>query len=262
LFAVLFACRSAAAGDTAAIEVVATTTHIGTIVSAVGGDKVKVLTLVPGGMCPGHFDIEPGAMKTINRAQLFIRHDWEHWADGVFSPGGGRVKTVAVPGSWMLPETNAKAAGMITAMLVETDPRNGTYYERNLRDYHKTVAALSDALRKKTPRFTGIEALCEEQQKEFLELLGFKIIKTYGRAEDLRVRGMADLMEAAGKAKVRLVIDNLQSGAGAGEEIARALRCGHVTLSNFPVDGSYAQTLERNLRSLEKALYGRLDTAR
>ena len=59
------------------IKIVATTSLIASIVEEVGGDRFDVVTIVPFGMCPGHFDIRPGDVKLLEEASLLLEHGWE-----------------------------------------------------------------------------------------------------------------------------------------------------------------------------------------
>jgi ABC-type Zn uptake system ZnuABC Zn-binding protein ZnuA len=238
------------------LKVVATTTHIASIVSEIGRDKVEVITLVPGNMCPGHFDMEPGTMKKIVQSKLFISHSWEKWITNLFSKIDSRElikKSVSTQGNWMMPEVNTKAASEIYGILLENNMQNKDYYLKNLNEYTMKVETLSADTQKKV-NCKGIKLICSEQQKDFLAWLGFTVIKAYGRQDDLNVREVADIMALAKKEDVRIVVDNLQSGADTGLRMAKDLHAHHVTLSNFPLNNSYFETLQENIKSLEKAL--------
>jgi hypothetical protein len=53
---------------------------------------------------------------------------------------------------------------------------------------------------------------------------------------------------------VKLVVDNLQSGPDTGEPLAQGLGAKHVTLTNFPLQGSYRQSLLDNVTALARAI--------
>jgi hypothetical protein len=53
---------------------------------------------------------------------------------------------------------------------------------------------------------------------------------------------------------VKLVVDNLQSGPDTGEPLAQGLGAKHVTLTNFPLQGSYRQSLLDNATALARAV--------
>jgi len=61
-------------------------------------------------------------------------------------------------------------------------------------------------------------------------------------------------MEKAKKTGARLVVDNLQSGADAGLNIAKDLNIPHITLTNFPEQDSYLKALAENSRKILDAV--------
>jgi zinc transport system substrate-binding protein len=98
-------------------------------------------------------------------------------------------------------------------------------------------------------------AIASEFQAPLLEWFGFKVVATYGRAEDFTPQELTRLSKLALDAGVALVADNQQSGPETGIELSRALGIKHVTLSNFPdPDGSYSGTLTENAERLVEAL--------
>ena len=58
-------------------------------------------------------------------------------------------------------------------------------------------------------------------------------------------------MKISSLKRVALVVDNLQSGPNTGKQIAEDIGAAHVTLSNFPLKGSFIETLEENVAKLE-----------
>jgi zinc transport system substrate-binding protein len=237
--------------------IVVTTTHIGAIAKEIGKDKVRLATLVPGGMCPGHFDIAPGMAEEMAKADLFIRHDWGKWIEGFLDgiKSGSLHKTVvATEGNWMIPEVNIKAAQEITGILMSFDAKNILYYKDNLERYKKKIMAESAQIRKIFKKHKGKKVICSEHQKDFLVWLGLNVVKAYGRAEDQNIKEMADTISIAKKERIALVVDNLQSGPKAGLRIAEDLKVPQVTLSNFPETDSYLETLRKNVRLIEQGL--------
>lgn len=243
--------------EPARIKVVVTTTHIASLVSALGGERVDLVTLIPGGACPGHFDIEPMTARKIADADVFIGHFWERRFDGILKGiNNNRLikKYTQTKGNWMVPEVNIAAAGEVTEILCEVDGGNSGYYKSNLNKYKKLVEAQSKNVKEGFRKYKGISVVCSDQQEEFLSWLGLSIAGTYGRPDDQNIRDIAVIMEKAKKTDTRLVVDNLQSGADAGLNIAKDLKIPHITLTNFPETTSYIQTLSANADVIKKAL--------
>jgi zinc transport system substrate-binding protein len=95
-------------------------------------------------------------------------------------------------------------------------------------------------------------------QADFLEWAGLNVIGTYGEADSLTLQVVKDLVDDGKAARVSLVIDNLQNGADAGEEIAEELGAKRITISNFP--GGFADTetwekaIEKNIELILNAI--------
>lgn len=239
------------------MRVVAMTTLISTIVKEIGKEKVEVITVIPGGMCPGHFDIAPGTAKQIAGSDIFIHHGWEKWVENVIvGIKSASVQTVRAKteGSWMVPDINMKAAVEIECYISETDKKNADYYKKNLKQYLGRLKNVSIKLKKRFQKYSGNSVICSEMQKEFVEWFGFKVAGCYLRAEDMNIKAFSELVSLAKREKAQLVIDNLQSGPNMGKEIAKDLKVKHVILTNFPQGDSYSDALESNARELEKGL--------
>ena len=59
--------------------IVTSTTDISSVVKALAPLDAKVVNIVPGGVCPGHFDLSPGEANLIFLSDLIIYHGYESW---------------------------------------------------------------------------------------------------------------------------------------------------------------------------------------
>lgn len=256
LVILLFSMDGAAAEK---LRILATTTHIAALVQAIGGDRVETVTAVKGGMCPGNFDTDPAVVKSMARAELLLHHPWEKWLQKLAGLiGNTAVESVAIEpaGSWMVPSNNLIAAQAVCGALSVKDPTGKKYFETDLVVYRRTVNTAASKARTAMAPYRGTKVICAMHQAEFLCWLGFDVVGQYGRSDDLTVAEIVHLVNTARQAQARLVVDNLQSGAEAGSQIASDAGCGHVTLCSFPVNTSYVATLEENTDLLQKALDG------
>jgi zinc transport system substrate-binding protein len=96
--------------------------------------------------------------------------------------------------------------------------------------------------------------LAADRQASFLAWLGFRVVATYGRAEDFTAQELTRLARVAQDSGVGLIVDNLQSGPDAGRPLAEALKVKQVTLTNFPLHGDYIEALLANADTLAKLL--------
>jgi zinc transport system substrate-binding protein len=241
------------------LKIVATTTNLGLLVSALGGSAVDVYTLIPGGACPGHFDGGPAAAQRIAAADMVITHAGENRFDGlVANLGRNDVRRVATqtPGNWMVPVVHDAAAQEIATVLAAQLPGAAAAIRQREHDYRAVLTTRSAAVRATLAGFNGRPVIGAVHQQAFLEWLGLRVVAVYGRGEDLNARALAHAAKQARRAGALLVVDNLQSGADTGAALARDLGIAHVTLTNFPITGSYLDTLAENARIVREALAG------
>jgi ABC-type Zn uptake system ZnuABC Zn-binding protein ZnuA len=83
---------AASAPALAAIRVVATTTDIAALATAVGGDLVAVETLVPPATDPEAFEPRPGDLERVRRADLIVRVGlgYDFWLDALVNKLGDK----------------------------------------------------------------------------------------------------------------------------------------------------------------------------
>ncbi len=238
------------------IRIAASTTMIEAIVKQVGRSRVEVEAIVPGGMCPGHFDISPSQMATITQADAMLYQGWENWVKVLIRSKTdiAEPKLVGIQGNWLIPDVHIKAVERIKEILVSMDPDGSTLYEANAACYADSVAKVALEITERFTSYAGTKVLCSKLQADFLAWLGFDVVGTFERQEDLTPRKLADLIALGRNQKVHLVVDNLQSGRRVGEEIARELGAEHAVISNFPLEGSYLETLKENANELESKL--------
>jgi zinc transport system substrate-binding protein len=238
-------------------RVVASTTLISSIVEAVAPGRFAVTTIAPAGLCPGHFDLKPSDVTAANYAKLVLNHGWEAWypaLEKAIVPPGPRRVTLATEGNWMIPEIQKQAAKEIAALLAELDTARADTYRLAATRYRSEVDSTSAAVRALLAGKELPAIIVAEQQAPFLRWFGFHVVATYGRAEDFTAQELTRLARIATDSSIGLIVDNLQSGPDAGKPLAEGLKVKHVTLTNFPLHGSYRQALLDNATALAQAI--------
>jgi zinc transport system substrate-binding protein len=247
------------------LKAVATTSLIASIVQEIGGDRVEVVTIVPSGMCPGHFDIRPEDVKLLEEAQIVLEHGFEgesfveEMLKSIDNLGLRRI-VLDVEGNWMVPEIYVKAIDKVVEALCRVEPDQTRLFKSKALDYKQEIINLSEQIQQevKQSMVNKVKVVCSSMQAEFVDWLDFEIVATYGRPEEFTPRELSKIIDKAKEADVRLVIDNLQSGAKAGVPIADELKIPHVVLTNFPQDFmgklSYPKSLKENVFILLQAL--------
>jgi zinc transport system substrate-binding protein len=59
------------------VAVMTGSSQIASAVRDIAGDKLEVTTVVPPGMCPGHYDVKPSDIEALANSDLFIIHNWQ-----------------------------------------------------------------------------------------------------------------------------------------------------------------------------------------
>ena len=130
----------------------------------IGGDKVSVTLLLPPGLEAHSFEPKPSDIIKINQADIFLYSGelMEPWAGDIRRGLSGNVKVIdssfgiemieglehhSDPHIWLDFENAKTIATTITDALKEIDPKNASYYQENLENYHLKLTALDDSYR-------------------------------------------------------------------------------------------------------------------
>jgi len=248
-------------------DVVAGSSLIASIVQDIADSKIEVCNLIPPGMCPGHYDIKPSDLEILANSEALFVHNWQQDKANITELLEAAnnpdliVKVIDVQGNWMVPRVQAEAVDEIAQALGKIDSENSVYYSRKAEDRREAILAKGEEIQKeqKEMRLDEVKVICAEIQAGFIKWVGFDVVATYGRPEELSVAGMEKLVADAKQAGVVLVIDNLQSGGTKNSEtIAVDIGAVQVTISNFP--GGFKETetwekaIDKNVDLLLEAL--------
>lgn len=231
-------------------KIVATTTNIAALVKEIAKDKVEVINIIPYGMCPGHFDLSIKDVKKITEADLFIYHGWELWIKNFLDKTKKSYK-ISVEKNLMIPEVNLEVAKEILEVLCEISPENKNFFEKNYDEYYNKVRNFSLLIKQKFEKYKGVKVISSEHQKEFLTWLGFEVVYSYPRQEQVSLKDFKNIFSL--NEKIVFVADNLQSGSNVGKQLAKDLKIKHIVLTNF-VESDYIKTLNKNIKKIEKIL--------
>jgi zinc transport system substrate-binding protein len=238
------------------LKIVAGTTLLSDILKDIAGSGAQIRTVIPGGSCPGHYDIKPGDIKLLAKADAFFIHPWQKGQQNIQSiiraaeNEGLKIVMVATKGNVMVPEFQCQAIEAISENLKTMDPEKDQAYSEAATKRISRVKRVGREL-KEILKKAGAEnrpVICASMQKDFVSWVGFKVIADYGRPEDLTPENVAQIISKARDSNVKLVLDNLQSGPHAGKGMAQELKAQQVNLSNFPNGFKGADTWEKNLR--------------
>jgi zinc transport system substrate-binding protein len=235
-------------------DIMAGSSLIGNIIQDVAGDKVETHTLIPPGVCPGHYDVKPSDIETLANSEALFIHDYQEYFTNVTGAVEAAenpdlvITVLNVTGNWMVPSVQAEAVERISQALGDLDPENAAYYQQRAADREQAILAKGEQVKSELEGagVEGVKVLCADMQVGFVQWAGFNITATYGRPEDLTPAQIADLIDQAQEAGAVLIIDNLQSGSATlGAAIEQDVEAIPVTISNFPGGFEDTETWEK-----------------
>jgi ABC-type Zn uptake system ZnuABC Zn-binding protein ZnuA len=212
------------------------------IVEQVGGNLVEVTNLVPPNQHPGNFDIKPGDVQNLAKANLFLLHGWpgEGYADKLIASANNPnlvVVKASIDGNWMIPFVQKAAVEKVKSVLSENDAKNAAAYQKNADAYAKRIQSVETDI---TARLTkanvsAIKVIASARQADFLQWAGFVVVgASFQSPLALTPKAIQDFVDQGKAQGVTLVVNNLQDGKDAGQAIAQELGAKNLNLSNFP----------------------------
>jgi len=249
------------------VDIMTGSSFITNIIQDLADGKLKTRTLIPPGVCPGHYDIKPSDIEVLaNTKALFIHNFQQTYANvnGAIEAANNPdliITVLNVTGNWMVPSVQAEAVSKIAQALGEIYPENAAYYEGNATERAQAILAYGEDVKNvlQDAGVDGVKVICAAMQEGFVRWVGFNVTATYGRPEELSPGDVEQLIDEAREAGVALIIDNLQSGtATLGAAIEQDIEAISVTISNFPGGlentETWEEALDKNIDLLLEAL--------
>ncbi len=205
-------------------------------VEEVGGNRVDAIALVQPGICPDHFDVRPSIVSEINNASMVVYHGIEPWLEDLINASENtKIKKLLLQGPWGTPELAKGKINSIRDALIEIDPKNKSYYEKNAADISLELDALNQKIKADAQKIgvSEYKAIVMAWQKPFSEWIGLQVVETYQPPETLSVQNVENLVQKGKDEGVTFVIDNLQSGTTLGGQMAEEIGGRHIVFSNY-----------------------------
>jgi ABC-type Zn uptake system ZnuABC Zn-binding protein ZnuA len=242
--------------------IVTSTTDISSVVEAIAPDDAKVVNIVPGGMCPGHFDLSPAEANLIFLSDLIIYHGYESWFVKVEELNLDiDIVDLETDGSWMIPEVYLEGAlEILNVLKSEYSSDSASIYEidKKYKRLKISIDSLISIVLQKKEKIKGVRVICNKHQKDFLEFLGAEVVSVFSPGDDISLKEISEVVKIGKEANVQLVVDNLQSGKKVGSTIADELKSDYIIFSNFPEEQGYKITLLNNIELLLETLSDKL----
>jgi zinc transport system substrate-binding protein len=227
---------------------------IANIIQDVADGKLETRTLIPPGVCPGHYDIKTSDIEALANCRALFIHDYQQNFQNIAGAIEAAenpvsiIMAINVTGNWMVPAVQAEAVDKIAQDLGYIDLENAAYYQERAAERAQVILAYGEDVKERLLEagVEGVKVICADMQQGFVQWAGFDVVATYGRPEDLTPAQVGELIVEAREAGVALVIDNLQSGSATlGAAMEPDIEAVPVTISNFPGGLENTETWEK-----------------
>jgi ABC-type Zn uptake system ZnuABC Zn-binding protein ZnuA len=230
--------------------IVCTTSVIGSVVEELIGDTADVLVLVQAGLCPADYEVRPGFIDAVSKAQILFKQNipGESWLDGLLEAAGNKDLTViAIPGAYNTPEgakSYIRGVGGNLSQILDID------LDSKISQILDDVDVVSSLMVNQAENLgaSNLKVICMAWLKTFIESAGFTVVATYNPPETLSTGDITSLIATAQSEGVALIVDNLQIDTEFGMEIASEAGAEHVVLTNFPGAIPNTETLAKMLQ--------------
>jgi hypothetical protein len=237
--------------------IVCTTSAVGSVVEELLGDTAETLVLVQPGLCPADFDMKPGYIEAVAKAQILFKQNiqGEFWLDGLLEAAGNPGLTmVAIPGVYNTPEgarSYVRRIGGNLSQILHVD------LESKISEMLQEINEVSDLMASRASALgaSDVKVICMAWLQTFVESAGFTVVAAYNPPETLSASDIASLLQTAQSESVALIADNLQIDTEFGAGIAIQAGAEHVVLTNFPGAIPGTETLPKMLRYNAEQLF-------
>ena len=235
-------------------DIMAGSSLIANIIQDVADGKLETRTLIPPGVCPGHYDVKTSDIEALANSRALLIHNFQQNYENVTGAIEAAnnpdliITVLNVTGNWMVPAVQAEAVGKIAQALGDIYPEDAAYHAGNATERAQAILAYGEQVkdRLQDAAVDGVKVICAAMQEGFVRWAGFDIVATYGRPEELSPADVEQLITEAIEAGVVLVIDNLQSGSTTlGVSMEQDIEAISVIISNFPGGLKNTETWEK-----------------
>jgi|WetSurMetagenome_2_1015567.scaffolds.fasta_scaffold93193_2 zinc transport system substrate-binding protein len=204
-----------------------------------GVDPSKVMSFVPPGMCPGHFDLTPSQVEGLLSCSVLLVFDFQNNISSSLPrvrESGLTIGVIAPPPGLCVPDSYLSIVRQAAAALESANLLSSADSAARLQAIEKRMKGLEQEIRSDMER-AGLRdgpILVSKHQEVFARWLGLNPVGTF-RGSDAETPGpIQTALENAAKQPVRWVIANQQEGTELAQSLAKRLSVGLVIFSNFP----------------------------
>ncbi|RKQ96998.1 zinc/manganese transport system substrate-binding protein [Kushneria sinocarnis] len=270
-----------AGADEPSVSVVAAESSYGSMVETIGGEHVRVTSLLDSpDVNPHEFKGSPRIGRQLQHADLVVMNGagFDGWMEPLLE-GTHREGRVVVRASeagsamimadnnWHLfysPRIMLATAGQVTRALIEQDPAHKSDYRDGLEQFRKELLPVYDQIQQLIAEYPNLTVTATVPVYNYMiRLLGYQNLYHDVQFASMRnsqpsARQVSEFLQGLKQHRVRLLIYNRQVHNRLTESEVRTAREAGVPVvgvSAIPLHGdNYAQWQIRQLRAIEQAL--------
>jgi ABC-type Zn uptake system ZnuABC Zn-binding protein ZnuA len=224
------------------LEVVATTTQVADFARVVGGDRVRVTSLIKPNVDAHDYEPSPADLDAIARADVVLKNGvgLEAWLDDTIQSSGFQGPVVDTsqgvplrrdqggepdPHIWQDPRNAQRMAANVERALATAEPAAAPRFAANLAAYTRALKALDAEVARQTGSLankklvTNHDAFGYYLDRYGLELVG-SVIPSADSSAELSGRDIRDLVARIKATRVKAVFTEASLPARAAETIA------------------------------------------
>ena len=268
----------ASPAPSAKIKVVAAENFLGEVLSAVGGDRVDVLSIIHNPDADPHaFEPTAETSKAVSDAQLvvYVGIGYDEWMKKLLSASSASKAIINVGGDllgkksgdnphvWYIPDSMAKLADAAAEKLSRIDPSDAEAYKKRADAYKASLVPLTDLmtqLKQPTPTDIAVSEPVFDYMADALNLhiINPKFAKAIEEESDPAPMDMANLQNALSSKQVKLFVQNIQADSPTVKNMVNLSQKNHIPVVHVtetePAGKTYLQWMTDQLNEVKQAL--------
>jgi zinc transport system substrate-binding protein len=229
-------------------QIAVANSYLAAAVLDLGVEPAKVMSLVPPGMCPGHFDLTPSQADRLLSCSILLVFDFQNNISSSLPrvrESGLKIGVIAPPPGLCVPDSYLSIVRQAAAALESANLLSAPESAARLQGIEERMKGLEQEIRSDMEG-DGLRdgtVLVSKHQEVFARWLGLNPVGTF-RGSDTETPGpIQSALENAAKQPVRWVLANQQEGTELAQSLAKRLSVRLVVFSNFP--GPAGEGLDR-----------------
>lgn len=221
-------------------EIAVTNSYLQCVVQDLCGPETEVLCLAPPGMCPGHFDISPAAVRQLRNCRVLLLFDFQQKVEATLArlkDKGLRTFRVTNASGLCTPETYLAACRQVAQFLSADRPEQADDLSVSLAAIERRMDRLSCELRGAVKGSGAVSApvLVSNHQAAFAQWLGLETVATFVGGDTETIANIDHCLKKSAGTDVRFVVANQQEGTALATALAQRLGVEALVFSNFPM---------------------------